>query len=208
MILRLSSYASGFSLLAYGVFKIWLFPDKTGLKESKLLKDEASDSMPEEITLFQKPIQKITPPDYLQSLKTRVQIFISYAREDAPQIAILYECLVQAGFDPWLDTQRIKGGQKWEPAIKKALKESDFVLVCLSSFSINKRGFLQREIKQALEQAEEKLEEDVYLIPARLDNCEVPETLKHIQWINLFDKYGWENLLSAFEYGLKQLKKT
>jgi hypothetical protein len=46
---------------------------------------------------------------------------------------------------------------KWEPVIKKALKQSDFVLVCLSVTSINKRGFLQREIKQALEQAEEKL---------------------------------------------------
>jgi hypothetical protein len=82
------------------------------------------------------------------------------------------------------------------------------VLVCLSVTSINKRGFLQREIKQALEQAEEKLGDDVYLIPARLDDCEVPDALSEIQWVDLFEDDGWRLLLKAIEYGLKQRGKT
>jgi formylglycine-generating enzyme required for sulfatase activity len=67
---------------------------------------------------------------------------------------------------------------------------------------------LQREIKQALEQAEEKLEHDVYLIPARLDDCEVPDALSEIQWVDLFEHDGWRLLLNAIEYGLKQRGKT
>jgi hypothetical protein len=106
-----------------------------------------------------------------------VRIFISYAREDEARVKELYQRLAKAGFQPWLDREHIIPGMKWEPIIKKALKQSDFVLVCLSATSINKRGFLRREIKQALEQAEEKLEHDVYLIPARLDDCEVPDAL-------------------------------
>lgn len=99
-----------------------------------------------------------------------VRIFISYAREDEARVKQLYRRLEDAGFKPWLDRERIIPGMKWEPVIKKALKQSDFVLVCLSATSINKRGFLQREIKQALEQVEEKLADDIYLIPARLDD--------------------------------------
>jgi formylglycine-generating enzyme required for sulfatase activity len=137
-----------------------------------------------------------------------VRIFISYAREDETRVKLLYQQLADAGFQPWLDREHIIPGMKWEPVIKKALKQSDFVLVCLSANSINKRGFLQREIKQALEQAEEKLEHDVYLIPARLDDCEVPDALSEIQWVDLFEDDGWPLLLKAIEYGLKQRGKT
>ncbi|MGH9835205.1 MAG: toll/interleukin-1 receptor domain-containing protein [Blastocatellia bacterium] len=91
----------------------------------------------------------------------QVQIFISYAREDQERVKQFYHRLVEAGFHPWLDREHILPGMKWEPIIKAALKRSDFALVCLSATSINKRGFLQKEIKQALEQAEEKLEDDI-----------------------------------------------
>lgn len=136
-----------------------------------------------------------------------VRIFISYAREDKARVKQLYQRLADAGFQPWLDREHIIPGMKWEPVIKKALKQSDFVLVCLSATSINKRGFLQREIKQALEQAEEKLEHDVYLIPARLDDCEVPNALSELQWVDLFEDDGWQWLLKAIEHGLKQRGK-
>jgi len=137
-----------------------------------------------------------------------VRIFISYAREDEARVKELYQQLAKAGIQPWLDREHIIPGMKWGPIIKRALKQSDFVLVCLSTTSINKRGFLQREIKQALEQAEEKLEHDVYLIPARLDDCEVPDALSEIQWVDLFEDDGWRWLMKAIEYGLKQRGKT
>jgi formylglycine-generating enzyme required for sulfatase activity len=137
-----------------------------------------------------------------------VRIFISYAREDETRVKQLYQWLADAGFQPWLDREHIIPGMRWEPVIKKALKQSDFVLVCLSATSINKRGFLQREIKQALEQSEEKLEHDVYLIPARLDDCKVPDALSELQWVDLFEDDGWQWLLKAIEYGLKQRGKT
>lgn len=136
-----------------------------------------------------------------------IQIFISYAREDQTRVRAIYDKLVAAGFRPWLDQEHILPGQKWEPVIKQALKRSHFVLVCLSATSINKRGFLQKEIKQALEQADERLEGDVYLIPARLDDCEVPELLSRIQWTDLFKEVSWEKLLRAFQEQLSKLDK-
>ncbi len=141
-------------------------------------------------------------------MSDEIRIFISYAREDQARVRELYDHLVDAGYHPWLDREHIRPGQQWEPIIKRALKQSHFALVCLSATSINKRGFLQKEIKQALEQALEKFEDDVWLIPARLDDCDVPEALAHIQWVDLFDDDGLQQLLAAMEYQLRKEKVT
>jgi len=138
----------------------------------------------------------------------QVQIFISYAREDQQRIKELYRKLLAAGYQPWLDREHILPGQKWEPVIKQALERSDFALVCLSAKSINKRGFLQKEIKKALEHAQEKLEDDVWLIPARLDDCDVPDGLSNIQWVDLFEDDGFDQLLRALEFQLKKEGKS
>ncbi len=137
-------------------------------------------------------------------MNDEVRIFISYAREDQERVKQLYHSLVAAGFHPWLDREHILPGQKWEPIIEQALKRSDFALVCLSATSINKRGFLQKEIKQALEHMQEKLEDDVWLIPARLDDCDVPEALSDIQWVDLFEDDGFDQLLRALGFQLRK----
>jgi hypothetical protein len=75
--------------------------------------------------------------------------------------------------------------------------------VCLSAQSVAKRGYVQREVKRALELWDEKLENDIYLIPARLDNCEVPPSLSKFQWVDLYDEYGFSRLIKAIEAGQK-----
>ncbi len=133
----------------------------------------------------------------------QVQIFISYAREDQERVKQFYHRLVEAGFHPWLDREHILPGMKWEPIIKAALKRSGFALVCLSATSINKRGFLQKEIKQALEQAEEKLEDDIWLT----DNQPRPDDVLRdgFQYRNLgpFRVGGWISDIAAPQTPLK-----
>ena len=108
------------------------------------------------------------------------QIFISYAREDEKEVRKLYSKLKAAGFTLWMDKVDLKPGQKWRPAIEKAIQSSDFFILCLSRQSAKKRGFLQREIRIALDLWQEKLEDDIYLIPAMLevvDHGEVPDEI-------------------------------
>ena len=141
-------------------------------------------------------------------METEFQIFISYAREDEVRVKEIYHRLKSAGYEPWLDREHLIPGQKWEPLIKSALKRSAFALICLSEGSINKRGFVQKEIKQAVEHSYEKLEDDIWLIPARLDDCEVPEILGAIQRVDLFLDEGFNDLLRALEFQLKKLGKA
>ncbi|MGH9835206.1 MAG: hypothetical protein ACREBD_22000 [Blastocatellia bacterium] len=42
------------------------------------------------------------------------------------------------------------------------------------------------------------------MITARLDDCEVPEILAGIQWVDLFEDDGWQQLLQALEHQLKK----
>jgi hypothetical protein len=100
---------------------------------------------------------------------------------------------------PWLDEKDILPGQDWELEIRKAVKNSDIVIVCLSKSSITKRGFVQKEIKLALDVADEQPEGTIFLIPLRLDDCEVPQRLRSVQWVDYFEPGGYLRLIAALK---------
>jgi Tol biopolymer transport system component len=132
------------------------------------------------------------------------QIFLSYAREDAEEVEQLYQKLSGAGFKPWMDKKDILPGERWQSSIRKAVQGSDFFLACLSASSVTKRGVLQEEIKDALDIWRRMFESDIYLIPVRLEDCKVPESLRDFQWVNLFEKDGWTRLVKAIQVGMER----
>ena len=133
-----------------------------------------------------------------------IQIFLSYAREDEGKVEKLYQKLSDAGFKPWMDKRDIFPGEQWKSRIPQAIRRSDFFLACLSANSVSKRGFIQREIRDALDIWQEKLDSDIYLIPVRLEDCEVPESLRDFQWVSLFEENGWTRLVKAIQEGMKR----
>ena len=98
---------------------------------------------------------------------------------------------------PWLDETDILPGQDWQRAITSAVHEADLVVVCLSNGSIAKRGYLQREIKDVLDVADEMPDDRAFVVPARLEECPVPERLRRWQWVNLHAPDGYERLLKT-----------
>jgi len=133
-------------------------------------------------------------------VKATTQIFLSYAREDEGKVESLYQRFSDTGVKPWMDKKDILPGEIWRSSVQKAIRRSDFFLACLSVNSL-KRGFLQREIKEALDIRQEMLDSDIYLIPVRLEDCEVPEGLCDFQWVNLFEEDGWTRLMEAIQMG-------
>ena len=132
-------------------------------------------------------------------------IFLNYARDDKNEVLSLYHKLTDEGFIPWMDIKNLLPGQVRKFAKLKAIRESDFVLVCLSKNSVSERGFLQHEIQEALEVRNEKLEEDIYLIPVRLENCEVPASLQHLHCADIFEADEWDKLVEAIRKGTLRL---
>ena len=132
------------------------------------------------------------------------QIFLSYAREDKEEIESLYQKLSDAGFKPWVDTKDILPGEQWKSSIQRALQRSDFFLACLSKNSVNKRGWIQKEIKEALDIWQGMLDSDIYLVPVRLEDCDAPDRLRDFQWVNLFEEDGWTRLVEAIQMGIER----
>lgn len=91
------------------------------------------------------------------------KVFISYAKENIEVAEHIYYMLQTKGYIPWLDKYNLKVGQQWDVEIKRALKEADFIIILLSSISVAKRGYVQREFRLALSYCEEKLDSDIYI---------------------------------------------
>lgn len=135
-------------------------------------------------------------------------VFISYAKEDYAAAESLYDQLKNENYTPWLDKKKLKAGANWDLEIKRALKESTFVILLLSSTSVAKRGYVQREYRLALEYAETKLEDDIYIIPVLLDKCEVPFNLGKFQWIEYAGETAIDKIVEALNHQRKKYLET
>lgn len=125
--------------------------------------------------------------------------FLCHASDDKQKARDLYKRLLKDKFSPWLDEKNILPGQDWNHEIEKAVRESDVVLVLVSRNSINKAGYVQKEIRQAIDVAEEQPEGAIFIIPVRLEDCPVPERLRHLQWVNFFENDGYDRLVRALK---------
>ena len=124
------------------------------------------------------------------------QVFLIYAREDLEAARRLAAELRDNGFNPWLDVDEITPGQVWQRAVMRALEESTVALVLVSEH-LGKKGFVQEELKVALKTLQERETGVSPVIPVRLENSTVPEGLSHIQWVDLFEDTGMDQLLSG-----------
>jgi serine/threonine protein kinase len=127
-----------------------------------------------------------------------LRVFLCHSSSDKPVVRSLYHQLsTEPGIQPWLDEEDILPGQDWDREIQRAVRNSDAVIVCLSRVSVTKAGYLQKEIRFALDVADEKPEGMIFLIPARLEECEVPDRLSRRQWVDCYEDRGYERLLRA-----------
>jgi hypothetical protein len=125
------------------------------------------------------------------------KVFISYAKEDYSFAEKLYDFLAENNFNPWLDKKGILPGQNWDYVIKKSLREANYIILLLSNISVQKRGYVQREFKLALEYFEEKLEDDIYLIPLKINDCEIPQSLSKFQWVEYNSRECFDLVLQS-----------
>lgn len=126
-------------------------------------------------------------------------VFLCHSSADKSTVRELYGRLKAGGIDAWLDEKNVMPGQDWQLEITRAIRSSDVVIVCLTHGSINKAGYIQKEIRIALDIADEKPEGAIFLIPVRFKECSVPERLYRYEWVDLFEDGGYERLLRSLQ---------
>ena len=117
----------------------------------------------------------------------KLKVFLCHASQDKPVVRELYQRLnAENWIDPWLDEEKLLPGQDWDLEIEKAVEASDAVIVCLSSNSITKNGYIQKELRKILDEADRKPEGNVFLIPIRFDDCAIPRRLQSLHYVDYF----------------------
>jgi hypothetical protein len=127
-------------------------------------------------------------------------VFISYASEDLAAAENLDTELCLKGIETWFDKRNILPGADWRHEIKDGISKSSYFIALLSKNSVNKRGYVQKELKIALDVLDEFPEGDIFIIPARLDDCKPrSDRLCSLQWVDLFPDWtaGMRGLLKV-----------
>ena len=128
---------------------------------------------------------------YVFEAHTRPRVFVAYAVEDLLLARRLCRALEREGCSPWLDKDKLLPGQNWPRAIERAIECSDAFVACFSTRSAEKTGQFQNELKYALECARRRPMDQVFVIPVRLEPCEVPTPIaRELQYADLFP--DWE----------------
>ena len=133
--------------------------------------------------------------------------FICHAKEDAEIALTIYAQLRRRRIEPWIDERNLAPGVEWDDAIQKAIQETDVILVLLSDRSVSKKGYVQKEIRRALEVSELMPEGQVYVIPIRLDQAPLPQRLSKWQAIKYGDKEFYKSLTGAIESATSGITK-
>lgn len=127
-------------------------------------------------------------------------VFLSYAKDDKESVNDIYLALKRSGLSPWMDkppnpyrSEGLGVGQKWEVVLKEKIKNSDYVMLCISQASLKKRGYVQNEMKQAMKEMASFPEDKEYILPVLLEQCVVPSLvvdnvdLLSLQWFELYE---------------------
>jgi hypothetical protein len=141
-----------------------------------------------------------------ESAEQTPHIFLCHASGDKPKVRRLYRRLRNEGFSIWFNEVNLLPGQDWQLEIPKAIRASNVIIVCLSRISISKTGYLQKEIQVALDEADQQPEGAIFIIPLRLDECDVPERLRRWHWVDLFERQGYTKLLGTLKARINTLQ--
>lgn len=139
-----------------------------------------------------------------------LKVFLCHAHVDKDAAKQLYDSLIRDGVDAWLDKEKLLGGANWEFEIRKAVRECDIFLVCVSeqfTQRLRRKNFAQTEVGIALNEAELKPKEQIYIVPVRLENCAVPKSLQRWHWVDLFEPDGYERLIRSLNKRIEELKE-
>ncbi len=141
----------------------------------------------------------VKPPPVEDYDKPRV--FICHASEDKYFAAALHERLKTAGLLPWLDKDKLRGGGHWDEQIKRTInRDIDYFLVLQSKAMETKHvGYVNKEIHEARERQKTFRFGTRFIIPLRIEDCDVLEDLDFLQTIDLDDDQQYDELIKIIK---------
>lgn len=130
--------------------------------------------------------------------------FVSYVREDADRVKEIVSALKAADIPVWTDKTKLSPGEDWQLTIRRAIQRNAlaFVAVFSSNSQARDKSYQHEELSLAAEQFRQHPPGRVWLIPVRLDDCELPDyplgagrTLDSLQRVDLFGEDAKDEMI-------------
>lgn len=137
--------------------------------------------------------------------KRPLKAFLCHSKKDKAAVRRLYGKLLKDNVKVWFDEKALLPGRDWTLLIQVAVQDSDVVLICLSRAAIDNKGYIHKEIQLALDIAQLQPEGSIFIVPVRLEDCDIPQRLQRYQWSNLFQRGGYSMLLSSLRERANEL---
>ena len=118
-------------------------------------------------------------------------IFLSYASQDADAARRVCEVLRAAGLEVWFDQSELRGGDAWDAAIRKQVKECAlFVPLVSANTDARSEGYFRREWNLAVGRMLDMADDQAFLLPVVIDGtpeatARVPDRFRERQWTRL-----------------------
>jgi hypothetical protein len=124
--------------------------------------------------------------------------FMSYVSEDTAKVTQLANDLKELGAEVWLDRSELTPGVSFKIALRKAIEEGNYFVACFSkSYVARKRNFMNEELNTAVDEIRMRPDDQVFFIPVKLNDCEVPhfqirdgKTFEDFQYVELYKDWA------------------
>jgi TIR domain len=129
---------------------------------------------------------------------SKKKIFVSYVREDSALVGRIADTLRNHGAEAWLDRTHITPGDRWQRAIRHAIRDGAYFLACFSpSYAQRDHTYMNEELRLAIQQIRLIPLNRRWFIPIILKPCQIPdfpidavETLENLQYIDF--SHDWD----------------
>ena len=136
-----------------------------------------------------------------------MKVFLSYTKNDGQKVNEFYKDLKAKGFIPWMDSFDLLPGMQWNNVIQNNMSDADVCIIFISENSLEKIGYVQRELNYFADKLNEMPENYIYCIPVVLDSSEAPTILsKKIQYVKVENpnQDNWQRVLRSLELAASQ----
>lgn len=135
-------------------------------------------------------------------------VFISYGHVDSGFVDQLTDDLEDRRLKVWRDGFKLLPGRTIIEQIVEGI-DSSLCLLCVLSAQSVESPWVNRELAIAVSQSLERGEENIVVLPIKIDNCKIPKTLTALYYVDFQSNYsaGLIKVLTAIQEQKDKRKK-
>ena len=118
-------------------------------------------------------------------------IFLSYASQDLEPARRICDALRAAGLEVWFDQSELRGGDAWDAAIRRQVRDCTLFMALISAnTNARSEGYFRREWNLAVQRMLDMADDRPFLLPVLIDDtpeptARVPDRFRERQWTRL-----------------------